>query len=206
MAEHYLRQSGLVHLHLATATATGGDGDAGVRLGEKPFLGQLNLRGAGKAWRDAIAKPLGFALPSQPNTVAGNDDLEKGPRALWLGPDEWLVVTAPEAEDALAGELEKAIGKRHASVVSVGEGRSVITIAGAEARRVLAKGCSLDLHPRVFAPGQCAQSVLAQATVIVHQTTDEPAFDIYVARSFAGYLWEWLVDASLEVGYQIVED
>ena len=202
MADSYLRQSALAHRHLAVEVD--GDGPAGVRLGERPFLGQLNLRGTGKAWRDAVAGPLGCALPTKPNTVAGSEDLAVGPRCLWLGPDEWLVVTAPGAEGALAADLEAATGRRHGAVVDVGEGRSVITIAGDAAPRVLAKGCALDLHPRVFAAGQCAQSLLAQATVIVHQTSDAPAYDIYVARSFAEYLWAWLVDASLEYGYRVI--
>jgi sarcosine oxidase subunit gamma len=203
MAESYLRQSALAHLHLATEA---GDAAAGVVLGERPFLGQLDLRGAGKGWRDAVVGPLGFALPMKPNTVAGNDDLGDGPRALWLGPDEWLVVTAPGAEAALAADLETATGRRHGSVVEVGEGRTVIAVAGDEARRVLAKGCTLDLHPRVFAPGRCAQSLLAQAAVILHQTSAAPAYDIYVGRSFAEYLWAWLVDASVEYGHRVVDD
>lgn len=201
MAEPYLRQSALAPLHLAAGG--GGDATADVVLGERSFPGQLNLRGAGKAWRDAIAGPLGFALPIKPNTVAGDVDLATGRRALWLGPDEWLVVTAPGTESALATELETAMGRRHGAVVDVGEGRSIITIAGKQARRVLAKGCSLDLHPRVFGPGDCAQSRLAQATIILHQTADAPAYDIYVGRSFAEYLWAWITDAAAEYGYRI---
>jgi sarcosine oxidase subunit gamma len=129
--------------------------------------------------------------------------LATGRRALWLGPDEWLVVTAPGTESALATELETAMGRRHGAVVDVGEGRSIMTIAGKQARRVLAKGCSLDLHPRVFGPGDCAQSRLAQATIILHQTADAPAYDIYVGRSFAEYLWAWITDAAAEYGYRI---
>ena len=204
MAEQYLRQSALAHRHLAAETS--GDKAAGVDLGERAFVGQINLRGSGKAWRDAMAGPLGLALPMKPNTVAGPEDLASGPRCLWLGPDEWLVVTAPGAESALAASLEEANGRRHGAVVDVGEGRSVITITGDAARRVLAKGCTLDLHPRVFATGQCAQSLLAQATVLLHQTSDAPAYDIYVGRSFAEYLWTWLVDASVEYGYRVIGD
>jgi sarcosine oxidase subunit gamma len=69
----------------------------------------------------------------------------------------------------------------------------------------LAHGCSLDIHPRVFGPGQCAQTLLARVPVIIHQRGDEPSFDIYVQRSLAEYLWSWLEDAAQPYGMAIVE-
>jgi sarcosine oxidase subunit gamma len=61
---------------------------------------------------------------------------------------------------------------------------------------VLAAGCALDLHPRAFGPGRCAQTLLARAAVILEQTSGEPAYRIYVRPSFAGYLADWLRDAA----------
>ncbi len=202
MVEAYLRQSALAHLHLAAAGAGEAEG-AAVALSERPHRGQIDLRGRGRAFGEAVKGVLGFALPGRVNTAAGNRDLAKGPRALWLGPDEWLVVTAPGGEAALAGALAKAVAETPAAVTDVGEGRTVIGLSGAEARPVLMKGCSLDLHPRAFAAGRCAQTRLAKASVILHQTSDAPAYDIYVHRSFAEYLWAWLTDAAREYGYRI---
>ena len=72
---------------------------------------------------------------------------------------------------------------------------------------MLAKGCPLDLHPRAFTPGSCAQSLLAKADVLIHLRADDPrhgpTFDLYVARSFAHYLWAWLEDAGREYGVQV---
>jgi sarcosine oxidase subunit gamma len=72
---------------------------------------------------------------------------------------------------------------------------------------VLAKGCPLDLHPRAFATGNCAQSLLAKASVLIHLPNDDaqrgPTFDLYVARSFAHYLFAWLEDAGREYGVQV---
>ena len=45
-----------------------------------------------------------------------------------------------------------------AAAVDVGSGYTVLEISGAQAREALARGCPLDLHPRVFKTGQCAQS------------------------------------------------
>ena len=55
---------------------------------------------------------------------------------------------------------------------------------------------SLDLHPRAFAPGRCARASLAKTVVLIHQTDDQPTFDLYVDRSYAEYLWQWLEDAA----------
>jgi sarcosine oxidase subunit gamma len=63
------------------------------------------------------------------------------------------------------------------------------------------------LNPRAFPPGSCAQSLIAKASVLIHLLDDEPGrgptFDLYVARSFAHYLWTWLDDAGREYGVQI---
>ncbi len=68
---------------------------------------------------------------------------------------------------------------------------------------MLAKGCPIDFHPRVFRAGHCAQSTYGKANVLVHQTSDAPAYDIYVERSFADYLWACLEDAAEEYGLAI---
>ena len=87
---------------------------------------------------------------------------------------------------------------------AAGDGATGINADRTRARDLLAKGCSLDLHPRVFGRGGCAQSHLAKAQVVLHQVSDEPAFDLYVLRSFADYLWAWLEDAAGEYGLAVV--
>jgi len=198
MVESYLRQSPLAHLHLIgraeTPVAT-----AGLRMGEKPFSHQFVLRGdAGDAdFCAAVADNLGAALPITPNTVSTGGEAA----ILWQGPDEWLVVAAPGA--GIGGKFDAVVAGRHAAVSDVCESRTVLTLAGARVLEVLAKGCALDLHPSVFGAGQCAQSMLAKAHVILHQTSDAPEFEIYVHRSFAEYLWAWLEDAGAEYGVSI---
>ena len=193
MVEAYFRQGVLDHRHL-DARAVDDIGDAGVTLGERRFLGKVDLRGEPtKKFRDAVAGVLGVAPPTAPNTAA----------VLWLGPNEWLIVTPPGDEDETAEALRAVLAGRHVAVTDVSEGRTVIALAGRRARDVLAKGCPIDFHPRVFRAGHCAQSTYGKANVLVHQTSDAPAYDIYVERSFADYLWACLEDAAEEYGLAI---
>ncbi|PYV90442.1 MAG: sarcosine oxidase subunit alpha [Acidobacteria bacterium] len=170
----------------------------GVQLCERPFLGHLNLRGnpADLAFLQGVERVLGFALPLKPNTVAESRELT----ALWLGPDEWLLLTPPDREAGIAQALRNSLGNLFFAIIDISSGQTVINIRGNQARDVLAKGCSLDLHPRHFYPGCCAQTHIAKATVLIRQQDHSPSFDLVVRRSFAEYLALWLKDAAQEYG------
>lgn len=170
----------------------------GVALFERPFLGHINLRGnpddAGFA--DACARVLGASLPVVPNTVAEGESVI----VAWLGPDEWLVLTEVDAQDGLAAELRAALGEVHSAVTDVTGGQTVIAVHGRRAADVLAKGTPLDLHPRVFGAGCCAQTLVAKSAAFIRVLEPGDAFEIVVRRSFADYLWQWLRDAADEYG------
>ncbi len=209
MVDGYLRQSPLAHLHLeARATNDPTENEVGVEMGERPLLGMINLRAqkSDPVLSPAITKVLGLELPTDVNTVSGRID---GIYTLCLGPDEWLIVTPSNKEQNLYSELTQALEQLHTSINLVGESRTVIRLSGLHARNVLAKGCSVDLHPRVFKPGQCAQTILGRSDITVHQVADESGtnaatYDIIVFRSFAEYVWTWLEDAAREYGVRVV--
>ncbi|MGH8029326.1 MAG: sarcosine oxidase subunit gamma [Arenimonas sp.] len=203
MAEVYLRQSPLDHLSL-DARAVVDPGAAGVVVGERRFVAKVDLRGDGadEAFVKAAKAALKFFLPTAANTVEGKRERY----ALWLGPDEWLVIAAPDTEARLVAGLGKALKGVAAAVTDVSDGRTVIRLHGERVRDLLAKGCGLDLHPRAFGPGRCAQTRLAKANVILHQLDDAPTFDVYVERSFADYLWRMIEDAALEYGFAVVAE
>jgi sarcosine oxidase subunit gamma len=169
--------------------------DRTVSLAELPFLAQINLR-ADPADAPLLARlgaALGVDLPTIPNTAAA------GPRGdryvLWLGPDEWLVIDRAGTEASLEGRLRTALRGGRGSVVDVSANRTTIRLAGPAARAVLEHGCSIDLHPRAFGPGRCAQTLLARAGVILLAVSAEPEYRILVRPSFAAYLATWLLDA-----------
>jgi sarcosine oxidase subunit gamma len=163
---------------------------------EHAHLGKINLRGdsGDQAFMDAVAEAVGAAPPVEANTA-----VKTGKNAiLWLGPDEWLVVTPADKQGGAEAALTGALEGQHVSIVDGTDARTTIRLHGDNARNVLMKGCPLDLHPRVFGPGQCAQSILAKADVLIHQLDDAPTYDIYVLCSFSHYLWDWLADAAKE--------
>ena len=78
------------------------------------------------------------------------------------------------------------------SLVDVTGGQVLLRLGGSHVREVLAKGCTLDLHPRAFKAGQCAQTTLAKTSMLIALIDDAPTFDIIVRRSFAEYAALWL--------------
>jgi sarcosine oxidase subunit gamma len=195
MVEPYLRQSPLAHLGL-DRRAVPSAGDATVALSEQRFRRLAILRGSpgSTKLKKGVKDSLGISLPSANTAAAGGDHA-----ALWLGPDEWLVIAPADAPSPFDALVEALTGQ-HAAVVDVSDARACISVAGSRARDLLAKGCPIDLHPRAFGPGRCAQTLLAKANVLVHQTDDVPSFDLYMGRSFADYVWRWLEDAAREYG------
>ena len=187
----------------AIATAQGAP--RGVRLCERAEVGKIDLRGDphDRAFMAAVGRVLDLVLPTEPCTSASKGQVS----ALWCGPDAWLL-TCPYGDVALfMTSLREALGDVHAALTEVSDGRVVLRVSGPNAREVLAQGCPLDLHPRAFAPGSVAGSVLAKTEVLLHLVGEEevggPVFDLYVGRSFVHYLWAWLTEAGLEYGVQV---
>lgn len=202
MVDTYLRQTPLAHLHLDVRAANeSADPVTGVHIGERPLLGMINLRGqrTNPAFCSAVIKVVGAALPNV-NETSGKPE---GVHILGLGPDEWLIITPTNEEPEIYANLCKALAEFHTAVTLTGESMTVIHLAGVHARDTLAKGCPVDMHPRVFGPGQCAQTILARANMTIHQTADD-VYDIIVRRSFAEYVWTWLEDAAREYGVRVV--
>lgn len=171
---------------------------ARIRVRIRHDLGHINLRGSpgNKQFMGGAEAVLGQSLPLEPNSFTEDEQ-----RIYWLGPDEWLVL-APAAEtDPLCAELEASLDGAHAAINIQSGGQVAIQLTGNDVRRVFAKGCTLDFHPKVFRAGMCAQSGLAKANVIVG-CLDEDRFEVVVRRSFSDYLLRWLLHAGSEFGME----
>ncbi|MCP3868394.1 MAG: sarcosine oxidase subunit gamma [Gammaproteobacteria bacterium] len=166
---------------------------SGVNLQELPFQGHLNLRGRPDESRftNAVIEVLGFAPPLRPNTYKVVDSL----KMYWLGPDEWLIITPMERQADLEAEFDKALQGLFSSVIDISSGQTIISITGPDAGTLIQKGCPMDLHPSVFRPGDCAQTLLGKTGVLLSVTGDPPTYELVVRRSFSDYLGLWLLDA-----------
>ena len=162
---------------------------SGVQLEVRPDYGYLNLRGnpGDEQFLQAVQATLGQPLPTIANTFTAGEDTQ-----YWLGPDEWLLATGPGKESGIAEHLGKSLSGQCYSLVDVTGGQVLLRLGGSHAREVLAKGCTLDLHPRAFKAGQCAQTTLAKTSMLIALIDDAPTFDIIVRRSFAEYAALWL--------------
>jgi sarcosine oxidase, subunit gamma len=165
---------------------------------ELPFLTQLNLRtdpdGPAAA---SIGRALGGTLPVVPSTASRFGEVD----VLWLGPDEWLLLAPSGQEEALAATVRRAIGEADGAVTDVSAQRTAVALTGPRVREVLARGCSIDLHPKAAPAGSCVQTLLAQTgvTILVRDETSSD-FLLLVRSSFAEYFAAWLIDACTELG------
>jgi sarcosine oxidase subunit gamma len=166
-----------------------------VTLLERPFLTMVSIRvePASDPSR-AIEATLGTDLPQHCGEVSIGPDRTQA--VLWMGPDEWLVVSEADAE-TLVGGLRTAAGDGRAQVVDVSANRTVIELSGSAAREVLEKGCPTDLHPRAFADGTAITTTLARVPVVLWKI-DGTRFQVMPRASLARYVAAWLLDAAHE--------
>jgi sarcosine oxidase, subunit gamma len=182
----------------------------GVQITPRPFVAMADLRvdptGPAAA---AVAEYLGVGLPTEPSTYVESE----ASTAIWLGPDEWLVTSPFRTPEELETRLRAAVGAGGAesdgaesdgaefngSVVDVSAQRTTLRLRGEHVRDLLAGGCSVDLHPRVFGRGAAVQTLLGRAGIVLMALDDTGThYQIVVRSSFAGYLIAWLLDAATE--------
>jgi sarcosine oxidase subunit gamma len=104
------------------------------------------------------------------------------------------VVGPPSSRAETLEALERAVGPDDGAVVDLSASRVLVELTGPKARDVLASCCALDLHPRVFGPGRCAQTLVAKAQVLLSQLDEAPTYRLFVRPSLASYVVSWLVD------------
>jgi sarcosine oxidase subunit gamma len=136
---------------------------------------------AGEAVLAQVETALGFALPQTACRSASQGDRH----ALWLGPDEWLLLSAPE--DTLGETLASALSGRPHSLVEVSSRQVALIVSGSQAADLISAGCPLDLGLSAFPVGMCTRTLFGKAEIVLWRT-GEAQFHIEVWRSFAGYV------------------
>ncbi len=140
---------------------------------------------------EAAAAAFGVALPRQACRSA-----EVGERAaLWLGPDEWLLL-APEAEAPAIAAAFREVTAPH-SLVDVSHRNTALALSGSKVALVINAGCPLDLDLATFPVGMCTRTLLNKAEIVLWRRAHD-RFHLELWRSFAGYVHGFLTDAALE--------
>jgi sarcosine oxidase subunit gamma len=143
---------------------------------------------------EAAGKALGLSL-SMPACRASVD---AGRAALWLGPDERLLLAEESSAIDTATRLQQALRPQPHSLVDVSHRQVAFAVSGRHAAPVLAAGCPLDLDPLAFPVGMCTRTVLAKAEIVLWRRADD-SFHLEVWRSFAAYVSGVIAEAALDL-------
>lgn len=142
-----------------------------------------------RVWRDdatvgdALGRGFGIVWPVRPNSMAGS-----AVRVAWLAPGAWAIF-APPGE--AAAKVIAACHDRLFNFADVSAGRSLWRISGPRAADLVASACSIDVHPKSFVAGRCAQSLFAQVPALIMPGADVDSFEVLADASFDGHLMEW---------------
>ena len=172
---------------------------AGLALPSKAGVAAVTDPGASARFvyrgaRELFPVAFGVALPTAPMRAHG----EAHRAALWLGPDEWLLL-APDGEGSTVGAvLAEAVAGQAASLVDVSHRQVGLVVTGPRAAELLNAGCPLDLDLTAFPVGMCTRTILAKVEITLWRTADD-AFRIEIARSLAPYVVDFLREATFGV-------
>lgn len=178
------RHSALKHLPVQTPSAA-------VALTELRAGSILQLQ----AWpdtletvRQVIVEITGIEAPGLGQAAAAS-----GATIAAIAPGRFLL--SAEADD-LIQKFEAALPASDAAVTDISHGRVILKLEGQAAANVLATSVALDLDLSAFPPGRVAQTMIHHVDVVM-QRRSETRFDLWVLRSFAESLAEWLLDQAV---------
>jgi sarcosine oxidase subunit gamma len=121
-----------------------------------------------------------------------------GPRAaLWLGPDEWLLVAEPDDARAIGEQLSHALAGLSHSLVDVSHRSAAVAVTGPQVAVLINHGCPLDLSDAAFPVGMCTRTLFAKAEIILWRIAKD-VYRVEIERSFATYVWQMLIQSREE--------
>jgi sarcosine oxidase, subunit gamma len=164
-----------------------------ISMREIAGRGMIDLRGLStdKKFMKAAKDVLGLDLPKAPRTTNSWGDM----KALWLSPDQCLILCPGDKTQKLLGELNTALKGIHSLAVDVSDMRAIIRLEGEYARTTVMKGTSIDLTHGDYPPGTIRRMKFAEVGALLH-IIEEDVIEIYVFRSYADYTWEFLLKAA----------
>lgn len=140
---------------------------------------------------DALGTSFGPDLPKTPCRATSL----RNRAALWLGPDEWLLVAPGEEATEIRRALDLRSGGRTGGIaVEVSDAYAGLVIAGPRVADTLNAGCPLDLDIDAFPQGTCTRTIFGKAEIVLWRTA-AAAFRVECGRSFAPYVVGLLAEA-----------
>ena len=162
----------------------------------KPIM-KLIIRGKTKDFITAIGKSLDMALPTKANTSTSSNALT----ALWLSPDEWMIVSNNTlSEDTNTYEVEDNLIKNVSKVnlgaiTDVSDQFIMISIKGSKVFDLFETGSPFNFNEFKNKKGSVVQTILSHIDVIIHLTGINEV-NLLVRRSFSEHLYSWLNDSA----------
>ncbi len=135
----------------------------------------------------ADAAGSALEIPQQALQWASGD-----PAAYWIGPDQWLLSSDIKTADEIISFIGSTLSGQVYAATNMSSGKVCFALSGRAARMILAMGCGIDMHDSMFTVGQCVQTNFAHVLLLI-VATEENSFDLYVDRSHAGYLRNWII-------------
>ena len=163
-----------------------------VLIKAAPSASRFVLRGVEAI--TAVGRAFGVAIPTKPLTSGTSGSRS----ALWLGPDEWLLLATENETAAIYQQVSTALDGIACALVDVSHRQTALLIEGAKTAAVLNAGVPLDLSLKAFPVGMATRTIFEKAEVVLWRTGPE-SFHVEVWRSFAPYVLALLEAADRDV-------
>lgn len=189
-------QSPLYAFGLASQADAVNDG-RGVWANEIPLLGYISLRGESRDpdFVEKVGSVTGVSLPIAPCTFA----TASGVKVLWISPDEWIVVCGRHRLGELINGLGSALQGIRSQVADNSGGYTQVLLQGPNALDVLQHASVYDFA--ALEQGRVIGTTFGKSSVYAHRAGD--GFCLLMRRSFADYIWRYLIRASAPYGLGI---
>lgn len=165
-----------------------------VRVTMLPPATRFSVRGD-----DAAVERIGGAFGVAPPREVCRAATGGGRVALWLGPDEWLLISPDGEAPGLMTAMMEALGEVPASLVEISDRQVAFEVAGDKAAEAINAFNALDLDIEAFPVGMCTRTLFGKAEIVLWRTAPE-TFRVEVWRSFAPYVQGCLGEAIREYG------
>lgn len=174
----------------------GAAGVRAVRLGGVAAATLVTRRGAAPRLV-RLAAEAGLPLEDAPR-ASGAGALT----AIGTGPGRWLVFAEGLSGTALRARLA-SLAQDEGAVTDQSDAHLLFDLSGPDVREALARGVTLDLHPRAFGAGDAATTLVAGISLTFWQTDAAPTYRFAVPRSFAPAFTRWLAASAAPFGFTL---